>query len=62
MGIHRCSICGSDPGVFYIWTTSRNFPRQKMIETLKIESKAEKHEIAVDGKVVCLGCLELLKK
>jgi len=56
MSIHRCQVCGKDPGVFFYWTTSRTFPRDKLISYLNITNKQTIRAINNDGYKVCEEC------
>lgn len=58
---NKCYICGCNPGPFYVWTTSRKFPKKTLIGEMKVTSRSTMKEISVDGKPVCFGCLENLK-
>jgi len=57
----RCYMCGIDT-IFYVWSTSRNFPREKLIEAKKLKTKAQKASISEDGQVVCFKCLKELRE
>ncbi len=56
----NCYICG-DKTIFYIWSTSRNFPREALIRKENIVSRAIIGGIGRDGVPVCIGCYEELK-
>ena len=57
-----CYMCGSLTG-FYIWSTSRNFPRNKMMIIKDVKDKFTRNKICVDGETVCFQCFnELLER
>ena len=58
---HRCCLCDTDT-IFYVWTTSRNFPKAALIKTKGLNTKSEKGKVSVEGLPVCLVCLNKLKE
>ena len=57
-----CYCCGSLTG-FYIWSTSRHFPRDKLIDNMNIDSnKLKRKEICANGVSVCFSCYNDLIK
>jgi len=57
----RCVVCGLDT-IFYVWSTSRNFPRENLILKKDYKSKHEKGRVSVEGLPVCFKCFKELKK
>jgi len=55
----RCYICGNNT-IFYIWSSSRNFPRGSLIKAKNITSKREKKNIKLAGYPVCINCYNKL--
>jgi len=55
----RCRLCGINT-LFYVWSTSRPFPTEKLIEQLNITSKEMKRDIRKGGWAVCYKCREKL--
>ena len=51
----RCYLCGKET-LFYIWTSSRNFPREKFIEITGIPEKIVQRK----GFAVCYHCYQKL--
>jgi len=62
MSLHRCNFCNCDPGAFFIWTSSRNFPRDVLIEKHNIVDKKYIKSIKTDGFKMCYGCFNKLKE
>jgi len=58
---NRCHVCGTNT-IFYVWTSSRNFPREQLFKKMNIKSNKVKNVYRVSGYPVCLECLEKLKK
>jgi hypothetical protein len=58
---HECYLCKTNT-IFYVWTTSRNFPKAALIKTLGMNTKSDKGKVAVEGLPICFSCLEELKK
>ena len=56
---NKCHICGNNT-IFYVWTTSRNFPREKLYEKLNIKSARTKGFYEKSGYPVCFGCYKNL--
>ena len=50
---HRCEW-------FYLWTTSRNFPREKLLKVMKLKKNEHRKNIYVDGQKVCMNCYSKL--
>ena len=59
MGTIKCNICGCSPGPFFVWSSSRNFPREKLLKKYK-ENKLKIKSI-LEGVPVCFKCYEDLK-
>lgn len=58
----QCSICGIDT-IFYIWTSSRNFPREKLVEIINADESTKKSIIkGLEGRPVCFSCYNKLIK
>jgi len=55
-----CYICGNKT-IFYVWSTSRNFPKETLIREGNINTKKDMSEIAVEGVPVCFKCNNELK-
>ena len=62
MSLHRCNFCKGDPGVFFLWTSGRNFPRDKLIEQYDITDKKYIKSLKKDGYKICMGCYNKLKE
>jgi len=60
MSNNRCYICGNDPGVFFVWSSSRRFNRKKLMDDMKWNDKLHRSIIS-QGVKVCFGCNEKLK-
>lgn len=58
--VNSCMICGKRT-LFYIWTSSRYFPRELIFKKFHLKRKSDKKPI-YEGKIVCFQCLEKLKK
>ena len=58
MGV-RCNICGCNPGPFFVWSSSRNFPREQLIKK-RIKDRLYVKNI-MEGQVVCYECFKRLK-
>jgi len=54
----QCFLCGKET-IFYIWTTSKVFPIEKLLK--KIKSKAEKRFVRCYGVPICWNCYRRLK-
>jgi len=55
-----CKICGK-PSLFFIWSTSRRFNRDKFLELYrkdKVISKEDEHVIKNRSYVVCQFCMK----
>jgi len=61
MGIHNCYKCNCDPGPFFIWSSSRNFNKEKFLEILGKNDRLTKSELK-KGVEVCYECYNELKK
>jgi len=48
--------------IFYVWTTSRNFPRKQLIKYKNLKSKYEKAKVATEGYPICFSCYNKLKE
>jgi hypothetical protein len=57
----NCYICGT-PTIFYIWSTSRRFPKKNLINYKKLDTKYDMDKITRDGVAVCFKCVERLKE
>ena len=52
----KCHNCGIDT-IFYVWTSSRTFPRHKLFEKLGITNNNKiKNNYKKIGYPVCLKC------
>lgn len=58
---NNCFCCKNRTG-FYIWSTSRNFPRVELIQKNRISDKGQVKLIEVQGVPICFSCYEKLKK
>lgn len=58
---HICRVCGKD-SLFFIWSTSRVFNRQKFLDyyrsKFKSVSEGEKESILHGDYIVCQFCME----
>jgi len=54
----RCCVCSFNT-IFYLWSSSRNFPKNKLLRKLKPEKILMK-ELFI-GKPICLWCYEEIK-
>jgi len=54
---NKCSICGCNPGPFFVWSSTRNFPREKLMSDVK-----DKHQVKMilEGVPVCYACYDKL--
>jgi len=55
---HTCCLCKKNISVFFVWTSTRDFPRRTLFE--KLENSSEK-EIKY-GIPICFHCKEELKE
>lgn len=55
----KCQTCGIDT-IFYVWTSSRNFPRHKLFEKSRIINKKIQNQYKKVGYPVCMKCREQL--
>ena len=55
-----CYLC-KNKTIFYVWSTSRDFPIEKLIEYKNLKSKYEVAEVSREGQTICFKCLEELK-
>ena len=55
----KCGLCGCYPGPFYVWSSSRNFPRNKLVK----QHKKDRQYIKTlnEGIMVCYKCFNELK-
>jgi len=60
MSHHKCGICHKDPFIFFVWSSSRNFPREKAIAVFKIKGRDNLSELN-KGYPVCYECLHKIK-
>ena len=58
-----CYCCGGDfsPNghkcdFFFIWSTSRGFPIEKLFRIKKVKGRLSRNRIFVEGEKVCLRC------
>ncbi len=63
MSTHRCRVCHQDPGIFFFWSTTRYFPREKLGEILEKENRFEARDVRLGRKAVkvCYACAKKLK-
>jgi len=61
MGIVKCYVCKMMPpyNLFWIWSSSKQFPKMKLMQKMNIKSKMEKKNI-YDGVEVCINCYNKL--
>ena len=52
---HRCKVCGNET-IFFTWTTSRIFPREKLIDFLGIRDGTVIKDMEKNGWPVCFNC------
>lgn len=60
MGLEKCRVCGEICNIFFVWSSSRNFPRNKLFKVMDMTSKGEMKKI-YDGERICLSCFNKLK-
>lgn len=52
----QCCVCGINT-IFYIWSSSRNFPRELLSDKLNMIGKSKELIIeGVDSRTVCMKC------
>lgn len=56
----NCQVCGTST-IFYIWTSSRRFPRDAYLQEKKITNKRLKKFVKHQGFPVCFVCHDKLK-
>jgi len=56
----KCYICDTNT-IFYVWSTSRNFPHNKLIKKKQIIDKRTIQSIKNQGFPICFRCFEELK-
>jgi len=56
-----CYLC-KNKTIFFIWSTSRNFPRDKLIKAKKLSTRYEIGLINKGGVPVCFSCFHKLNK
>jgi len=56
-----CYICG-ERTIFYVWTTSRYFPKRELIKLKGLKTKYEQSKISTEGFPICMRCYNKLKK
>ena len=57
----RCNWCGIQT-IFYVWSTSRNFPVGKYLKERNIIDKGGIREVKYQGHPICFRCFNKLKK
>jgi hypothetical protein len=57
----ECSIC-KNRTIFYVWSTSRNFPRRALINYTNVKTKHERHKVFEEGVPICFKCSNKLKE
>jgi len=62
MVMHNCYMCRCDPGPFFVWSTSRYFPREELIKRKNINDKNALVRVIKEGVPICFQCLEKLKR
>ena len=58
---NKCELCGSNT-IFYVWTSSRSFPREKLFDKFNIKSKKVIKHHEITGSPVCLECYNKLNE
>ena len=58
---NACNVCGTNT-LFYVWTTTRNFPINKYMKELNLTDKGSYIRTRYHGIPVCFSCLNKLKK
>jgi len=61
MAISPCMICGNKT-LFYVWTTTRNFPMDRLLKKMNITEKREIERLKLNGREVCYKCYDELKE
>lgn len=59
MGLDKCYMCNELAG-WFIWSSSRHFPRQRIFKVMNLVSKGDKNKI-YDGQRICQKCFNKLK-
>ena len=57
----KCYCCREQTG-WFVWTTDRYFPRDKIIEKMNIKGKQPLNHLKYGGYPVCYKCLNELRK
>jgi len=57
----KCNICNFQCGVFFIWSSTRNFPRERLIKVYGRSSQVNRKNMK-EGIRVCFGCIESLEE
>ena len=55
----KCYLCNCNPGPFFVWSSSRKFPRDKLIKILGNDRFTNK--TILEGVQICYECFEKLK-
>lgn len=53
----RCPICKNST-IFYIWSTSRNFDKDKYLNIKRKLHKADTVQLNEEGEPICMVCVE----
>jgi len=59
-GSRYCNVCGNLTG-FFVWTSSRNFPINKMCKVTGEEFNKDTIKKYKSGHVVCFDCYDKIK-
>jgi len=58
----RCCLCGIDT-IFFVWSSSRDFPIDKLADAIKLEGKSKAEFIKKNpGEPVCFKCYNSMIK
>jgi len=57
----ECHICKNHT-IFYVWSTSRYFPKKALVKYMNTKSKYERNRIFKEGVPICFSCKDKLKE
>jgi len=56
MGAEQCNACGCFPGVFFYWSTSRGFPKDKLSELTTDKFQKQQIKTGTVQLKICYEC------
>ena len=59
MNKFECYLCGNNCG-FFVWSTTRQFPIDKLMKMKKVKGKAMRNKLCIEGVKVCFSCYNKL--